>query len=258
MLCPAPEKKILRRMNYISDQKGILRRFMREDGWKSHVDQAGSFINDVLEKNSFRHIVVLGSGWLLDFPIETALQHVEKITLVDVYFPPPVLKKAKSLANVECIAADITGGFIRSVYSQVRTSKQNFFIPGDVLPPRIMPEKDKLVISLNILNQLDILLVDYIRLHGRYDEDSILNFRKIIQESHINMIREHSFILMTDYREILINSQGNVIEEKELVFTDFPHGDTTNEWEWQFDSHRLYNPHADTTMKVKAVFSKSL
>jgi hypothetical protein len=35
-----------------------------------------------------------------------------------------------------------------------------------------------------------------------------------------------------------------------------PPGDSIQEWEWQFDTHQLYNSNADTQMKVRAVFSK--
>ena len=258
MFAPAPELKILRRMNYISDQKGILRRYLREeDGWSDHLNKAGSFIKDVLQSNDFDHIVVLGSGWLLDFPIESILRSVKRISLVDVHIPPQIRRKSENLNGVEFIEADITGGFIGSVYKQLKQGRAGFTIPDDIEIPRIVPEKGKLVLSLNILNQLDILLVDYIRKKVDCDEELIMKFRRVLQESHVNMLQEHPFILMTDYMEILINSHGKVLEEKELIFTRIPSGELVREWEWQFDSKRLYNSHANTNMKVKAVFSKS-
>jgi hypothetical protein len=257
MLTPAPGKKILRRMNYISDQKGILRRYFREqDSWKSHLDNAGNFIREVLHSNKTDHVVVLGSGWLLDFPIDDILSSVKKITLVDVNFPAQVLRKVEHLKNVECLEADITGGFIQSVYNQIKFDKQQFSIPEIQSQPRIEPENGKLILSLNILNQLDILLVDYIRKKVRCDDDLILKFRRAIQKSHIEMLQEHPYILITDYREILINNQGKALEERDLIFNEFPSADLVREWEWQFDSHRLYNANADTCMMVKALFSK--
>jgi hypothetical protein len=257
MLTPAPERKILRRMDYISDQKGIMRRYFREqEGWKSHLDRAGNFISVVLQNNETNHIVVLGSGWLLDFPIEKILQSVARITLVDVHFPAQVLRKAEKLKNVECLPADITGGYIQAVYNQVKLNKLTFTIPGGITAPRISPEKGKLILSLNILNQLDILLIDYIQKEAHCSEDLIIKFRKLLQESHVQMIMEHPFILMTDYREILINNQGKTLQEKDLIFTELPEGELTREWEWHFDTHQLYNAHANTIMKVRSVFSK--
>jgi hypothetical protein len=257
MFAPAPEKKILRRMDYISDQKGILRRYNREKaGWQAHTENAANFILEVLKGNNIDHIVVLGSGWLLDFPIEHILKFVKRISLVDVCFPSEIIRRVKDLPMVECIPADITGGYILAVYQQMKSSRQIFSIPIDIPRPKIVHENGKLILSLNILNQLDILLVDYICKSAKVDNSLIQEFRKLLQESHIRMLSEHPFILISDYREILINTAGKVLKEKDLVFAEIPDGRLAQEWEWQFDTHRLYNPDADTQMKVRAVFSE--
>ncbi len=256
MLSQAPERKILRRMNYISDQKGILRRYIREQGlWNSHLQNAGSFIIHVLQNHPVNHIVLLGSGWLLDFPIEKILPLVQKITLVDIYFPQEILKKAESMKGVECVAADITGGYIGTIYDSLRKLRSDFTIPDTIKSPYIEPEKGKLLISLNIMNQLDILLVDYIKSKIIISEEQILEFRKRLQEDHKKLLFDHPYILITDCHELLINSTGNILEDRELIFTELPSGDIFEEWEWLFDSHQLYNADADTVMKVKAVFS---
>jgi hypothetical protein len=258
MLAPAPSRKILRRMDYISDQKGILRRYLREfEGWNEHIRKSGNFITEVLQSNEFNHVVVLGSGWLLDFPIENMLNLVRKITLVDINFPSQILRKVENLEGVECVRADITGGFIESVYEQLNKSPKEFSIPENINPPHISPEKGKLIISLNILNQLDILLADYILQKARTGEEYINLFRKTLQEEHIRMLKEHPFILITDYREILINTKGQILEEKELIFTELPSGGHEKEWEWQFDTHQLYHENANTHMKVRAMYSRN-
>jgi hypothetical protein len=256
MLAHAPPRKILRRMDYISDQKGIIRRYLREQkGWIDHLRNSGDFVTEVIQNNDFKHIVVLGSGWLLDFPLEKILKTVKKITLVDIYFPPQILKKIKIYPQVQCISADITNGYIKAVYERLRNSGNKFTVPENIDLPRIQYEKGMLIISLNILNQLDILLVDYILKKTDFDDGLIAHFRKKLQESHISMLQEHPFILMTDYKEILFNSRGNVLEENQLIFTELPSGQLSREWEWQFDSHRLYHAHANTSLKVRAVFS---
>jgi hypothetical protein len=257
MLTPAPANKILRRMNFISDQKGIMNRFLREQGaWDGHLTEAGNFIIKVLQQEKVEHIVLLGSGWLLDFPIEKIIPLVKRITLVDVYFPPQILRKTESFEEVECLPADITGGYIETIYKNLKEQKGDFVLPAEHIQPHITPEKGKLVISLNIMNQLDILLVDYIRSKVIIDEAAIAGFRTALQQAHLNMLKEHPFILITDYSELLINTQGNVIEDKELIFVDFPFCSLSREWEWQFDSHKLYNAHADTRMMVRAMFSE--
>jgi len=233
-----------------------MRRYLRENsGWNIHLDKAGSFILEVLKNKDFDHVVVLGSGWLLDFPIERILPFVKKITLVDIHFPPQIQRKIADFKEVECILADITGGYIQAVFNNLRKVKEVFHLPENINPPRIASKEKMLIISLNILNQLDILLVDYIREHSRSKEEDLSSLRKILQESHIKMLSEHPFVLITDYREILINTDGRVVGEKDLIFTELPSGGMEQEWEWEFDTHRLYHDHANTRMKVMAIFS---
>ena len=255
MLTPAPSRKILRRMDYISDQKGILRRFLRErEEWNSHLTNAGEFILEVLDKHSFNQIVLLGSGWLLDFPIEKVSKLVKKITLVDVYFPSQIQRKVRNFENVECLALDVTGGYIEAVYDALRNSKTDFKTPK-LTSPSINLEDGNMIISLNILNQLDILLVDYIKSKTNLSDAETLALRKHLQEDHLNLLRPHPFILISDCEELLINTQGKIIESRDLIFTELPKTSVSKEWEWKFDSHGLYNPDSDTRMKVKAFFS---
>jgi hypothetical protein len=259
MLLPCPDRKILRRMNYLSDQDGIIRRYLREkEGWEEHTRKTREFILESLGKTEVSHIVVLGSGWLLDFPLEELPAGIKKISLIDVNFPGQVVRRAEKTGKAEFITADITGGFISAVYESAKNKRSRFEIPSGVLSPSIDPEPGKMLVSLNILNQLDILLVEYIERKLECDAETIAGFRRVIQESHINMLIQHPFILVSDTREILFNNKGDVTEEKDLLFTPFPKGELSREWDWMFDTRQLYNENADTLMKVRAVFSKGL
>lgn len=259
MFTPAPDKKILRRMGYISDQEGIMRRYLREaNGWNEHLRNSARFIIDSINETDTDNLVVLGSGWLLDFPIGEIPSRVRKISLVDVNFPSLVIKKVKDMKGVECITADITGGYIEMIYNLMKAGAKNFRLPSQLPVPRISPEKGKMILSLNLMNQLDILLVDYLQKFGVTDDSLIMNLRKNLQSDHINMLKDHPFILITDYMEVLMNSRGKIVEEKDLIHVPFPGGDRSAQWAWLFDTNRLYNSHADTLLKVKAVFSKPL
>ncbi len=56
-------------MKYISDQKGILNRYLAEgNNWEAHLEKTRGFITGCLEKNKPETVAVLGSGWLLDIP----------------------------------------------------------------------------------------------------------------------------------------------------------------------------------------------
>ena len=52
---------------------------------------------------------ILGSGLLLEVPIDALCVHYEKVFCVDLFHMPEVRRRCASLANVELIEADLTG-----------------------------------------------------------------------------------------------------------------------------------------------------
>jgi len=108
------------------------------------------------------------------------------------------------------------------IYDDLRHDKKNFRIPDNIPEPFISEKKGKLVISLNIMNQLDILIIDYIKKNIQLQDDDMLKLRRNIQNVHLQMLSKHAFILITDYREILINNNAKILEERDLIFPNLP------------------------------------
>jgi len=52
--------KILRQMNYFSDQKGIIRRYINEEGaWDNHFTNTKKYITDCLKKKVVFDVVAM-------------------------------------------------------------------------------------------------------------------------------------------------------------------------------------------------------
>ena len=249
---PKPERKILRRMGYLKDQQGILNRYFREqENWESHIQNTREFILNSLKDKHPSLIRVLGSGWLLDFPLEKVYDICGNIELLDVHHPPQLMRKVRDFKGISCVVADITGGMIENVYHFVREKKESDFpkIPFASLPS---PDDDVYYISLNVLNQLDILLVDFLRKSFRPGEDEFISFRKQIQQAHINMISRNHFCLISDFSEILINREGHEFPGKQLVFADIPPCSMQKNWKWFFDISFGYYSQYKTVFEVNA------
>ena len=261
MFSSSPENKILNRMGYISDQQGILNRYFREkEGWAEHLINTKEFILECLAGKEVNKLIVLGSGWLLDFPLEKLYSQIKKISLIDIYHPPQVIKKVKNFPGVECISADITGGYIRQIYDKVNECKKHkteFSFDDNITIPVYSGDENDYIISLNILNQLDILLTDYIKSQIKVSDNSILQIRKKLQKDHINFLSTTKYILITDSEEIIINNQGEKESSKNLLYSDLPLSDYSKEWSWRFDNSGLYNPKRQTHMNVRALYSES-
>lgn len=242
-----------RRAGYVRDQLGIRNRFLRESGnWKSHIDNTRSFIiasaGRVPEKRS---VAVLGSGWLYDVPLDELSQMFGRVTLVDIVHPEPVKIRAARMPNVQLVTADLTGGAVQQAMRSPSFRDFSEWLPTAV--PAINLDDFDLVVSVNLLNQLDILLCDYLHKRFKVDDSELMNVRKMVQQNHINWLPAGRTCLITDYRQIDIPLDGSQKKETQLVYADLSQMPSNAEWEWVFDTNQRYSEKNNTIFKVMAV-----
>jgi len=250
-----PGRRILRKMGYINDQKGIMNRYLREsEGWDEHIEHTRAFITAHLMKHNPPSLSVLGSGWLLDFPLEEAVRICERIELVDIHHPPQILKKLEKFPTVEPVYSDISGGMIRNVYDFVRTAGRRKNPPGLDAIEFTKPERNPegVVISLNVLNQLDILIVDYLLRFLKVSDLEIDSFRRKLQQSHLDLMQAGD-CLVTDIEERIKNRHNGKQDMKKLVYSKLPRGKYQRNWTWNFDSAGNYRENSEVEMTVTAV-----
>ena len=121
------------------------------------------------------------------------------------------------------------------------------------IPPISYTENYEYVISLNVLNQLDTLIVDYIEKFWVFSEEEILTFRKQIQQAHLNIFQSTRGILISDMIELQKDKKGKVLNEKKLIFADLPESKNRKSWEWNFDTHFAYNDNHLIDLVVDAI-----
>jgi hypothetical protein len=233
-------------MGYYSYQSGLIyRHFNQEDGWQSHLERSRQFILRALDEYKPEKLTVLGSGWLLDLPVAEIAERTKKIVLVDIVHPPDVIRQVENFKNVELIEQDITGGLIEEVWQ--KAGKFYFFNKmrslENICIPEFKPDFDTgMVISLNILTQLESLLVDFIKKRSIIKEEEFNRFRTEIQKKHIDFLNKHKSILISDYTEVITSRVGS-IETIPTLLADLPSGKYREEWTWNFDQTGadLYN-----------------
>ena len=248
--------KATRAIGYLKDQKGIINRYINEGkGWQPHVRNCRDIILDFVHGNRFNQIVVLGSGWLIDFPAElfdTAIT----FHLIDVSHPNQVKHKYRKYNNVVFHEEDITGGAIQQVFEatklfrkgKTKTSIDKITGNGFTFDE----SRDAGIISLNILNQLDILLADYLLKFRMYNEEEITRFRNNIQEKHVKTIKGTNSLLITDCVERVYDMEEKPIDTKSLIYTKLQSEDMIRQWDWYFDTTGNYHPGLQTIFTVKA------
>jgi hypothetical protein len=239
-------RRILSKMGYYAYQNGLIYNHLnQEGGWDGHLTSCRRFINRSLDYYNPATITVLGSGWLLDLPLAEMLEKTSKVYLVDIVHPPEVVKQAGDMENVVLVELDITGGLIEEVWN--KTGKFSFFRKlkslESIIIPEFSPDFDPgFVISLNILTQLESQLINCIKKRSSVSEEEMLRFGKSIQEKHIDFLRKHKSVLISDYAEIIIKKSGEA-RTNSTLFAELPQGKFKEEWTWDIDlkGHEKYN-----------------
>jgi hypothetical protein len=108
--------------------------------------------------------------------------------------------------------------------------------------PEYKPVEDPgLVISLNILTQLEVLPEKLLRKKSKDIDEDFKNFRKEIQERHLRFLKRHPSILISDIVEVVFDSTGTRTEKNTLL-AEIPEARIKEEWIWDFDLlHADYN-----------------
>ncbi len=251
------KNKLYEELGYYTDQKGILERYYREqEGWDKHLAQTKRYILDSLSHYKNNSVAVLGSGWLLDLPLKELSDHFKTLTLFDIFHPREIKQKCKKYKNVFFEEMDISGGaaeeaFMANTFLKRTGEKKNiseFQIKGFQYNLKF-----DMYISLNILNQLDIIPGDYLLENNVYTESELMKFRMLVQKAHLDSLPKGKTCLITDFEETIISDKDNSIIKKPLIHINLPENNTMQKWQWDFDLTGNYYKNKKTIFNVVAV-----
>lgn len=249
-------RRILTRMGYYNYQNGLIYRHLNQDGgWDRHLSNCRSFIMKAVDKASPEKISILGSGWLLDLPLAELIDRSIKISLVDIVHPPEVITQVSEYRNVSVLEADVTGGLINEVWNK----SGNIFLFKKIFKreliniPEYFPDEDPgMIISLNILTQLEALPVEFLRKKFKVSEEEIRKFKSEVQKKHIDFLKKYKTVLISDTEEIFHDTDGTEVPETTLL-TELPISDNIEEWVWDFDLRGGDYYNRRSVMKVVAL-----
>lgn len=249
-------RRILYNMGYFDYQQGLICRHLNQDeGWSGHETKCRQFILKALDLFKPEKVTVLGSGWLLELPLAEMAEQVNTIVLTDIVHPPEVKTQTSVMKNVKIAEEDVTGGLIREVWVKAgkRTLLNRLKSLDDIIVPEYVPFEDPgLVISLNILTQLETLPERLLRRKAKADENEFLDFRKKVQAKHLHFLQKHNSVLISDVAEVFMETGGRITENKTAVI-DLPPGKAREEWTWDFDLKKADFNRKSSVMKVVAL-----
>lgn len=247
-------RQILSRMGYYAYQRGLIDNHLSQNGgWEGHLQNCRRFTLAATELFRPQRITVLGSGWLLDFPLAEILEMGIEVRLIDIVHPPELVRQAGELKAVELVESDITGGLIEAVWDATRGYgflRKLKSLDG-IMVPEYEPGFDPgMVVSLNILTQLESRLLAWLRSRARIETEAIDRFRLRIQEQHIRFLKRHRSVLISDYSEVFTRPAGD--EPVQTILAELPGGELREDWTWDYDLKGRESYTSRSIMKVTA------
>jgi len=240
----------IRRMGYLYEAIGLKCRYKRHPAsWQNHLEKTRQFVLSAAGKSQGRgKVIILGSGLLLDVPLETLSSMFREVVLIDIVCLPEVHRRIKEYDNVIFLQQDVTN-IAETLYQNVQYGRRE--LPS---ARSVVPEIDKdtgLVISLNTLSQLTVVLRKYAlkKLKG-LARDHVEAWCRQIIEAHYAFLRSLpcNLCLIADHRYTKrdrngrITAQGSTISGISLPAPD-------DSWTWNIapigEESRFYSKELD-------------
>jgi hypothetical protein len=229
-----PSARYVRSMEYLYQAVALRGRYKRRAAaWQPHLDKTKEFILSSGEKCRTRDkLIVLGSGLLLDVPIESLVEKFREVVLVDVVHLPEVRKRMKQYNNVRLIQGDITN-VAEKLFTAIRQGRSELPLSEPSIPD--IDAHTSLVISLNILSQLAAVPQDYVqKKRPEISQEQLDVWCDQIREAHYQKLATLpcDVCLIADHEYVYKNKQGDVIEQGSTVGkVILPKPDTS--WWWE-------------------------
>ncbi len=229
-----------RRLGYVSEAVAIRARYERcRDAWHDHLSASKQFIITALEHcSSRRSVLVLGAGSCLDLPLAELSRQFERVILVDAVQLAEIPEKISAYPNVTYVIHDI---------SEINAGLLAITDPDTLrrltskTPSRYCDDDSiDLVISLNLLSQLPLLPMRWLRQRRSFNNDVINQCGLDIMRAHCRYLQQFGCakILIYDAEQKTMNAQGHCTDR--LLLSQWLHNEMGSvaprqqqDWQWQ-------------------------
>lgn len=240
-----------RQLGITSGQIGIYNRYVREhEGWEKHLSKSRQAIIAAVELFEPQSICILGSGLLLDVPLEEMLSRNISITLVDLAHPANVIKKYSFNPQVHFETHDLTGGLIHHLQTTKLKDINFFTLVNLVTRARVYSNNANLVVSLNVLSQLSDIPIEFLKQKKLLTDWQCIELAGTIQQKHLESLPKGKSLLVSDILEEFYDERGSLTATRPTVFIDLSNLTQVQEWQWEFDTAKTYNEDAITKLRV--------
>lgn len=244
--CPEP----YRELGYLRELIAIKYRHQRcKTAWAPHLANCKALISEEVHKAFInKSAVVLGSGLLLDIPIDKLANHFETVYLVDICHLRETRNQAKAYPNIQFIEADISG-VITSLMDWERGSK----LTTPLSHLDILADADY-VVSANLLTQLPLIPLEFLEKHNPdLSDDERHSFARNIIRHHLQMLSALScpVTIITETLRVMADRHSNIQEVDPLYGQSSPQA--RQEWDWHLAPRPELGRNTDLRLRVAGI-----
>ena len=241
------------RIGYISGQSGIMNRYLNEgENWNSHLEKSKQLITEFILSRKPKTVRILGSGWLLDVPIDAILKTGAKVILTDIIHPRQIKHKYAHNSQVTFETIDLNGGLVFFIGNR-KVKQINYFELANFINNSPLNQfNEDIVISLNLLSQLAELPLNFLARKQKLDDWQVEELTEEVQNRHLQNLPTGKTLLITDFEEEYYQDK-KLSAVKPTVFVKLEDYKQLAEWDWNFDTLETYKEDYTTILKVKAV-----
>jgi hypothetical protein len=211
-----PCSRSVRALGYLRELIGIKVRYRRcRSAWQPHLDRTKAIISQAISRcPQNRKAVILGSGHLLDIPIEDLAKNFQEVLLVDVVHPLGTRWRIRKWKNVRLLTADLTG-LIDRLYQLDRGQP----LPEPTSNQLPLDSDIDLVASVNLLSQLHFLPTRYLSRNHNLPEAEVEPFGRRITENHLSFLHSLPGVvaLITDVERITFDQKGQEVSRQSAI-----------------------------------------
>ena len=242
----------LRQMGYVRELIAIEARHRRcRAAWAPHLENCRKLILDAAEDVNPGQVTVLGSGLLLEVPVEELSNKFEDVALVDIFHMPAVERRVRALSNVRLVTEDLTG-VVEPVFRH-RTEGR----AGSLPPPQVDTGGETewlngadLVVSANLLTQLPLLPMGLVQ--GKEEAEA---FARRIIDHHMDLLgRLPGRVALMCETERVISDGDEVLQSIDPLFgATVPAAGKIKRWTWDIALRPEITRHMDLRFRMAGI-----
>ncbi len=243
----------LKAMGYLKELIAIQARHRRcQAAWAPHLERCMNVIGDAASGVGKGRVVVLGSGLLLDVPLEELARIFDDVALVDIFHMPEVEERIRGLANVRLVTEDLSG-VVEPLFRHISEGRT-----GSLPPPRVdagpLAGAD-LVVSANLLTQLPLPPLGLVREKASsYGEEETRAFARRIIDHHLDLLTSlpGRVALLTE-TERVISDGDEILQSIDPLFGATLPAVKMKRWTWDIALRPEITRHIDLRFRMAGI-----